>query len=99
MNANTKPGPVSISRPAAKAAKATPTTEPLSGTPVSLGEGMEAAIDGDYLTIRIDLTNRGGTSGSGKSINVATTGGNQKVPGTDVVLGLNAYVKNPDYRK
>ena len=43
--------------------------------------------------ITIDLAHRGKPSSSGKSIIVASTGGNQAIPGTDVILGLNAYVK------
>jgi hypothetical protein len=44
--------------------------------------------------ITIDLAHRGRPSSSGKSIIVASTGGNIAIPGTQVVLGLNAYVKN-----
>lgn len=68
---------------------------PLSraGARGSLGPNVDFDIDGDILTIRIDLKARQGRSSTGKSVIVASTGGNQKVPGTDVSLGLNAYVK------
>ena len=54
---------------------------------------IKVSPDGKTATIVIDLTQRLGESASGKSITVASTGGNQTIPGTDVVLGLNAYVK------
>jgi hypothetical protein len=40
-----------------------------------------------------DLSKRLGQSASGKSEIVASTHGNIKVDGTDVVLSFNAYVK------
>ena len=58
-----------------------------------LGKNLQATIEGDELVIRINLTERLGESSTGKSITVATTSGNQKVEGTDVVIGINAYVK------
>lgn len=45
------------------------------------------------LTIEIDLSKEIGKSKSGKSMNIATTGGNQKIT-TDigeVVVGVNVY--------
>ena len=58
-----------------------------------MGENVEVKVAGGKATITIDLNHRGGTSASGKTVRVATTGGNQRIPGTDVILGLNAYVK------
>jgi hypothetical protein len=50
---------------------------------------------GNKLTIEVDLSQEHGTSSSGKSTVIATTGGNQDVPGADgVKIGLNVYRKN-----
>ena len=43
------------------------------------------------LLIEIDLTMEFGLSKSGKTITIASTRGNQKIEGTDVVIGLNVY--------
>ena len=49
------------------------------------------------LTIEIDLSKRHGLSESGKTFIIASTEGSQKIGFEDIVLGLNCYVKNPDY--
>ena len=49
-------------------------------------------VKGNTLTITVDLSQRLGTSTSGKSTTVASTRGNAKVPGSPVVVGLNVYV-------
>ena len=54
---------------------------------------MTVSDDKKKLTIVIDLTQRGGLTATGKSISVATTSGNQQVEGTNVLIGINAYVK------
>ena len=61
----------------------------------NLGENIKIEVnqDGTEAVITIDLTERGKLSSSGKSVIVATTNGNVPIPGTQVVLGLNAYVK------
>lgn len=51
----------------------------------------------DELVIRIDLTAEKEISDSKKSLIIATTHGNVQVEG--VTLGVNCYVKNPDYKK
>jgi hypothetical protein len=51
------------------------------------------SADKKTATVTFDLTARHGRSASGKTEIVASTNGNQKIPGTDVTLGLNAYVK------
>ena len=56
-------------------------------------ENIAVKVEGTKAIITIDLSKRLGHSASGKSIIVASTGGNQPIPGTDVVLGLNAYVR------
>jgi hypothetical protein len=43
------------------------------------------------LIIEIDLTMEFGLSKSGKTITIASTRGNQKIEGTDAVIGLNVY--------
>ena len=45
------------------------------------------------IIIKIDKSKDFGPSKSGKTIIVASTGGNHKVDGTEVVLGLNCYKK------
>lgn len=54
---------------------------------------IDYKVTGNKLTIVIDISKRLGESKSGKSEVVATSEGNQKIDGTDVVIGLNAYVK------
>ena len=60
---------------------------------MTLGTNVNAEVVGTILTITIDLSKTFGSSGSGKSTTVATTGGNKLVPNTTVHLGLNAYIK------
>ena len=63
-------------------------------------QNIEMSVDGDILTLKIDLSKRGGISNSGKTISVATTSGNVSVPEhKEIKIGLNAYVKNPDYKE
>lgn len=59
-----------------------------------IGENILIEVKDGKAIITIELAHRGKPSSSGKSIMVATTGGNLTIPGTDVVLGLNAYVRN-----
>lgn len=56
-------------------------------------ENMEMTVEGDTLTITVDLSKTFGPSSSGKSEIVATSRGNQTVPGTDARIGLNIYKK------
>ena len=59
----------------------------------SMGENVEGQIEGDTLVLRINLTKRGAVNPkSGKTIRVATTGGNQQAKDTGVFVGVNAYV-------
>ncbi len=47
-------------------------------------------VEGDQLVIRVDLSQELGESSSGKSVIIATTGGNVAVPGREAVkVGLN----------
>jgi hypothetical protein len=58
-----------------------------------IGTNISIEVKGDKAIITINLAHRGGLSSSGKSVIVASTGGNVPIPGTNVILGLNAYVK------
>jgi len=50
-------------------------------------------IEGNILTIKIDLTKDFGPSSSGKSITIATTEGNYAIPGREEKVGVNVYKK------
>lgn len=57
-------------------------------------KNVNMAVNANILTITVDLNQEFGKSGSGKSIVIASTEGNQTVPGTaDVKIGLNVYRK------
>lgn len=58
---------------------------------VPLGENIKGSLDGDKLTLVIDLKQTLRNAKSGKNVLVATTGGNMGIPGTSVKIGLNAY--------
>jgi hypothetical protein len=45
----------------------------------------------EILTITVDMGKTFGLSSSGKSEIIATSRGNQTVPGTDAKIGLNIY--------
>jgi hypothetical protein len=54
-------------------------------------KNVEMTVDGDILTLTIDLSQEFGPSKSGKTIIVASTEGNKSVPGRDEKVGLNIY--------
>lgn len=56
-------------------------------------QNVTTKVTGNKLVIEVDLSKSFGPSASGKSITVASSKGNQKVEGTDVILGLNVYKK------
>lgn len=57
-------------------------------------KNVEAEVEGDELIIKVDLTKTYGMSSSGKSLVIATTEGNQSVPGREnVKFGLNIYTR------
>lgn len=57
-------------------------------------KNVEMSVDGNILTIKVDLTKEFGPSSSGKTIIVASTEGNQSVPGKEAIkIGLNVYKK------
>jgi hypothetical protein len=55
----------------------------------TLGKNIEYSIDGNKLTMIVDLSKDSGPSASGKTIIIASSGGNQDVG--DVKVGLNVY--------
>jgi hypothetical protein len=63
-----------------------------------VGENVSYTVNGTKLVITVDLAHRGALSASGKTVRVASTGGNAELAGTagedgqNVRLGLNAYV-------
>lgn len=55
-------------------------------------QNIETRVEGSKLIIEIDLSAPTNPSKSGKTMIVASTGGNQTIDNTDgLVLGLNAY--------
>ncbi len=57
-------------------------------------KNVEMKVDGDILTIKVDLTKEFGPSASGKTIIIASTEGNISIPEKeDVKIGLNVYKK------
>lgn len=54
----------------------------------------DMSIEGDILSIKINLSKRYGPSKSGKTIVIATTSGNVSAPEhPDIKIGLNVYTK------
>lgn len=61
-----------------------------------VGQNVAVEVKGTTLVISVDLAQTFGLSGSGKSVIIASTGGNIAVPGHgDVKMGLNVYRPNP----
>ena len=58
---------------------------------MSVLKNIKMKVDKNVLTITVDLKHELGTSKSGKSVLIATSGGNVDVEGTDVKFGLNVY--------
>lgn len=59
-------------------------------------QNVEFQVQGNSLVIVVDLSQEVGESSSGKSIIIASTGGNVSVPGfEDVKVGLNVYRPQP----
>jgi protein involved in polysaccharide export with SLBB domain len=57
-------------------------------------KNIEMSVNGDVLTIKVDLSKTFGKSGSGKSTIIASTEGNISVPGKEEIkIGLNVYTK------
>jgi len=59
-------------------------------------QNVTVKVEGTIMTVTVDMAKRLGPSASGKTIMVATTEGNIKVPGFDAIkLGLNVYETRP----
>ncbi len=59
-------------------------------------KNVEVFVEGDKLTIVVDLKQEFGLSSSGKSITIASTEGNISVPGREEIkVGLNVYKPRP----
>jgi hypothetical protein len=56
-------------------------------------KNVEMTVDGNILTIKVDLSKEFGPSSSGKTIIIASTEGNITVPDRDEKVGLNVYRK------
>ena len=57
-------------------------------------KNVEMKLEGNILTIKVDISKEFGPSSSGKTIIIASTEGNQSVEGKEEVkVGLNVYKK------
>ncbi len=57
-------------------------------------KNVEMKLEGDILTIKVDVTKEFGPSASGKTIIIASTEGNVPIPEKEnVKIGLNVYRK------
>ena len=56
-------------------------------------KNVNMKVEGNILTITIDLSKDFGPSSSGKTTIIATTEGNVPVPSRDEKIGLNIYKK------
>ncbi len=54
-------------------------------------ENVKWEVKDNKLIIEVDLSLESGLSKSGKTITIASTKGNQKIEGTNAVVGLNVY--------
>lgn len=62
-----------------------------------IGTNIKASLNGSKLTLEIDLSERHGVSGSGKSDTVASTGAPCPLPGADgtIRIGVNVFAVHP----
>lgn len=56
-------------------------------------KNIQMAVEGNILTIRVDLSKEFGPSSSGKTVIVASTEGSVTVPDRQEKVGLNVYKK------
>jgi ABC-type molybdate transport system ATPase subunit len=57
-------------------------------------KNVEMKLEGNILTVKVDITKEFGPSSSGKTIIIASTEGNIPVPEKDEIkIGLNVYKK------
>jgi hypothetical protein len=59
-------------------------------------KNVEMSVEGNILTIKVDLSKEFGLSSSGKTTIIATTEGNVSIPeAEEKKVGLNVYKKPP----
>ncbi len=68
-----------------------PRPEKPAKTSVPRMKNVEFSVDGDVLTVTVDLTKDFGPSKSGRNNIVATTEGNKTLPGRDERIGMTVY--------
>ena len=56
-------------------------------------QNVHMAVEGNILTIKVDLSKEFGPSSSGKTIIIASTEGNVSIPDREEKVGLNVYRK------
>ncbi len=57
-------------------------------------KNVEMSLEGNILTIKVDLSKEFGPSSSGKTTIIASTEGNVAIPGhEEAKIGLNVYRK------
>lgn len=56
-------------------------------------KNVQMSVEGNILTITVDLSKECGPSSSGKTIIIASTEGNVSVPDREEKVGLNVYRK------
>ena len=56
-------------------------------------KNVHMAVEGNILTIKVDLSKEFGPSSSGKTIIIASTEGNVSIPDREEKVGLNVYRK------
>lgn len=56
-------------------------------------KNVELKVEGNILTIKVDMTKDFGPSSSGKTIIIASTEGNVSLPEREEKIGLNIYRK------
>ncbi len=57
-------------------------------------KNVDLNLEGNILTIKVDISKDFGPSASGKSTTIASTEGNKSLPGKeDIKIGLNIYKK------
>ncbi len=54
-------------------------------------KNVQMMVEGNILTIKVDLSKEFGPFASGKTIIIATTEGNVSVPECEEKVGLNVY--------
>ena len=56
-------------------------------------KNIDMKVEGDILTIKVDLSKNYGPSKTGKSITIASSEGNASIPERDEKIGINVYRK------